>query len=80
MNGERAPLTGGRKLAVLALPWLFLGLFAFMFLTFLAPRIREGHALAVCVGVFALLVFGSFLVAAVTFSRDVLAGRDVIHG
>ena len=68
-------LTGVRKLVVLLLPWAFLALFAALYLTLLLPQARGGHLLAICVGLFAALVFVSFAAAAITFSRDVLIGR-----
>jgi hypothetical protein len=68
-------LTGVRKLAVLLLPWAFLALFAALYVTILWPQARGGHFLAMCVGLFAALVFISFAAAALTFSRDVLIGR-----
>ena len=75
----KAGLGGGKKLAVLLLPWAFLVVFGFLYLRVLLPRAQEGHALAVCLGAFIALVFVSFLVAAVSFSRDVLAGRYPTH-
>ena len=72
---SRGGLAGGRKLAVLALPWVFLALLAVIYLRVLWPQVTGGHLLAACVGVIAGLVFVSFSVAAVTFSRDVLSGR-----
>ncbi len=71
----KAPLTGARKLSVLLVPWVFLGVFAYLYTTFLLPQARSGHLLAVCFSLFVALVFVSFATAAVTFSRDVLAGR-----
>ncbi len=71
----KAGLSGGRKLAVLLLPWVFLVLFAFLYLRFLWPQAQAGHLLAACFSVFVALVFVSFTVAAVAFSRDVVAGR-----
>ncbi len=68
-------LTGAQKVSVILLPWLFLGLFAYLYATFLLPQARGGHLLAACFGVFVALFFASFTVAAGTFSRDVLAGR-----
>ena len=68
-------LHGARLLSVLALPWLFLLVFAVLYLQLLWPRVASGHLLAACLGIFVGLVFVSFTVAAVTFSRDVLTGR-----
>lgn len=64
-----------RKFVAVAVPWLFLAAFAVLYLTFAVPRVREGQPLAVCLGAFVGLVFVVFLVAAVTFSRDVVADR-----
>lgn len=64
----------GRKAALIALPWLFLVLFAYLYVTVLLPRATSGHIVAACFGVFVALVFVSFTVAAITFTRDVLAG------
>jgi hypothetical protein len=43
------------------------------------PRVRDGHPLAICLGAFVALVFVVFLVAAVTFSRDVVLDRWPEH-
>jgi hypothetical protein len=68
-------LTPASKVAALVVPWLFLAVFASLYILVLVPRVRDGAWLAICVGAFVALVFLSFLVAAVTFSRDVLTGR-----
>ena len=65
----------GLKVATLLVPWVFLVLFAALYVLVLLPRVRDGAWLAICVGAFVALVFLSFLAAAVTFSRDVLTGR-----
>jgi hypothetical protein len=65
----------GRKLSALVLPWLFLCVFAALYVFVLLPRMRDGALVALCVGAFVALVFVSFFVAAITFSRDVLSGR-----
>jgi hypothetical protein len=72
---ETSGLTGSRRLAALLVPWVFLAVFAFMYLTFAWPRISSGGLVPVCFGVVIGLVFVSFVIAAVTFSRDVLSGR-----
>ena len=64
-----------RKLGVCLVPWAFLVVFATIYVIVLLPRLREGQLAALCVGGFAALVFVSFVVAAVTFSRDVLLDR-----
>ena len=72
---NRRDLSGGQKVAVLLVPWLFLAIFAFLFSNFLLPHARSGHVAAVCFAMFVGMTFISFTIAAVTFSRDVLAGR-----
>jgi hypothetical protein len=68
-------VTVGRKLAAVAVPWVFLALFAAIYLTVALPRVLEGHPLAICLGAFVALVFVVFTVAAITFSRDVVLNR-----
>jgi hypothetical protein len=58
-----------------AVPWLFLIAFATLYIVLALPRVREGQLLALCLGAFVALVFVVFLVAAVTFSRDVVTNR-----
>ena len=65
----------GRKAVAIAVPWVFLVAFAALYLLLALPRVRDGHPLAICLGAFVALVFVVFLVAAVTFSRDVLTSR-----
>jgi tetrahydromethanopterin S-methyltransferase subunit E len=60
---------------VLLVPWVFLCAFAGVYAFVLLPRMRDGAWLALCFGAFVAFVFLCFFVAAVTFSRDVLAGR-----
>ena len=64
-----------RKLVALAVPWLFLILFAALYVLLALPRVLAGQPLALCLGAFVALVFVVFLVAAVTFSRDVVQNR-----
>ncbi len=68
-------LTGGRKLVVLLLPWVFLTAFLLLYVVFLWPRAVRGYPLAVGLSVAVAFSFASFALAAVTFSLDVLAGR-----
>lgn len=68
-------LSGSRRLAALLVPWVFLAVFAFVYLTFVWPKVSAGGLVPLCFGVLIGLVFVSFVVAAVTFSRDVLSGR-----
>jgi hypothetical protein len=70
-----APISRGERFGVLLVPWTFIALFCGLYVELLLPRVREGHLLAVCVGVFTAFVLVVFVVAAVTFSRDVLTGR-----
>ncbi|MBX5493365.1 MAG: hypothetical protein IRZ14_19615 [Chloroflexi bacterium] len=71
----RRGLSGGQRLAVLLVPWGFLVVFALMYALVLWPRAADGHALAIVVSLFLALVFASSVLAAITFSRDVLQGR-----
>jgi hypothetical protein len=64
-----------RKLAAVLVPWGFLCVFAALYFAVVVPRLREGQLVALCLGGVAALVFVSFAVAAITFSRDVLADR-----
>jgi len=64
-----------RKVAAVIVPWVFLAVFASLYAVFVLPRVREGQLAAVCLGAFVTLVFVVFFVAAITFSRDVLANR-----
>jgi hypothetical protein len=73
MVAER--LTGARLVGVLALPWLFLVVFTYMFTVFLWPKIASGSALAIIIGLFILSVYAAAIAAAFTFTRDVVTGR-----
>lgn len=68
-------LSAARKVEVLLVPWGFLVVFAVVYAIVVVPRLREGQVLAMCIGGVAALVFVSFVVAAVTFSRDVVLDR-----
>jgi hypothetical protein len=68
-------LTGSRKAALLVLPWAFLIVFAYLYFTIILPRAMSGPLVGACFGLFAGMVFVTFGVAALTFSRDVLTGR-----
>jgi hypothetical protein len=68
-------LNAARKAAVLLVPWGFLAFFATVYALVVLPRARDGQFIALCIGGLAALVFVSFLVAAMTFSRDVLLDR-----
>ena len=64
-----------RKAAAVLIPWVFLAAFATLYALLVIPRLRDGQLLAWCVGAFVALVFVSFVVAAITFSRDVVLNR-----
>jgi hypothetical protein len=68
-------LSGSRRAALLVLPWAFLIVFAYLYLTIILPRAMSGHLVGACFGLFVSMVFVTFVVAALTFSRDVLTGR-----
>jgi hypothetical protein len=55
-----------------AVPWVFLAVFASVYILLALPRVRDGHPLAICLGAFVAFVFVVFFVAAITFSRDVV--------
>jgi len=63
------------KVGVLLVPWGFLVVFTMVYAAVVVPRLRDGQLVAMCIGGVAALVFVSFVVAAVTFSRDVVSGR-----
>ena len=71
----RTALRPLRKAAVLLVPWGFLCVFATLYIALVAPHVREGQLAALCMGSLAALVFVCFLVAAITFSRDVVRDR-----
>jgi hypothetical protein len=68
-------LSGGRKLMVLAMPWLFLTILAGVYGLVLLPRVHELSIWIICLGIFLGMTVVSFTIAAFTFSRDVLRGR-----
>jgi hypothetical protein len=68
-------ITPVRKVVAVAVPWVFLAVFAILYTLLALPRLRDGHPLAICLGAFVGLVFIVFTVAAVTFSRDVVLNR-----
>jgi hypothetical protein len=75
VQSARTPLNFSSRLAALLVPWTFVLAFGVLYVWLLLPRVQEGHLLAVCVGVFAAFAFIVSVVAAVTFSRDILTGR-----
>jgi hypothetical protein len=70
-----APLSGARKWAVAAMPWVFLALLGAVYDVLVIPRVSSPSLLLIVVGLFLAMVVISFTAAAVTFSRDVLTGR-----
>ncbi|MBV9131871.1 MAG: hypothetical protein JO318_04195 [Chloroflexi bacterium] len=74
-RGGRLTITPLRRAVALAVPWLFLVLFAALYIGLALPRVMSGQPVALCLGAFVALVFVVFFVAAVTFSRDVLSKR-----
>jgi hypothetical protein len=74
-NAPTGEVSAGRKVAAILVPWIFLAAFASLYVLLVLPRARDGQFVALCVGAFVALVFVVFLVAAVTFSRDVLLDR-----
>ena len=67
------------KVGVLLVPWGFLVVFAVVYAAVVLPRLRDGQLATMCIGGFVALVFVSFFVAAITFSRDVLLDRWPEH-
>ena len=63
------------KLSVLVLPWLFVALLVGAYLELLLPRIHQGGAMGVVIALLAIVPLGSFAMAAVTLSRDVVTNR-----
>ena len=74
-RGGRLRISLGKKVVAIALPWVFLVVFASLYILLALPRVRDGHPLAICLGAFVALVFAVFFVAAITFSRDVVLNR-----
>ena len=68
-------MSASRKWAALLVPWMFLVVFAVLYARFLWPQLTSGHLVGALFGALVGLVFVSFAVAAVTFSRDVVSGR-----
>ena len=72
---DGAELSVTRRLGALLVPWTFVLVFGVLYSWLLLPRVLEGHLLTVCVGVFVAFTLGVFVVAALSFSRDILTGR-----
>jgi hypothetical protein len=64
-----------RRIGVLIAPWMFVGVFAGLWVGVLVPHASGGQTAWLVVSAVAGLALVSFVVAAVTFSRDVLVGR-----
>jgi hypothetical protein len=60
---------------VLLVPWVFVIVYAAMYVLLVLPRATSGSVLGAIMGVIIAGVWVVFAVAAVTFSRDVLTGR-----
>lgn len=63
------------KVVLIVLPWSFLAVVALLIVTFVWPRLAEGHALTIIVGVVLAIVGCASTAAAVVFSLDVISGR-----
>jgi hypothetical protein len=68
-------LSAQQRLQVLLVPWVFVAVYAAIYVALVVPRALNGHILGMCIGAVIGAVWVIFAVAAVTFSRDVLAGR-----
>lgn len=68
-------LSVSRKITAVLVPWVFLTVFATVYVMLAVPRILSGNVVALCLGAFIAFVFFVFVVAAITFSRDVLTDR-----
>ncbi len=68
-------LSTAQRLGVLLVPWSFVVSLGALYMGLLMPRLPTGPWFAVGLGLLAAVVLSVFVVAAITFSRDVLAGR-----
>jgi len=68
-------LSTAQRLGVLLVPWSFVVCLGALYVGLLMPRVATGPWFAVGLGLFAAVVLCVFVVSAITFSRDVLAGR-----
>jgi hypothetical protein len=64
-----------QRIGLLVAPWMFVCVFAGVWLGVLVPHASGGQTAWICVSFAAGLALVSFVVAAATFSRDVLMGR-----
>jgi hypothetical protein len=72
---EGAPPGTGRKLLLLAIPWVFLALLAYVAWHVVVLAMLGGVLFGYCLAPMFLLALVSFGAAAVTMSRDLLTGR-----
>jgi len=63
------------RLGALLVPWTFVLVFGGLYAGLLLPRVWQGHLLTTCIGVLVAFTLAVSVVAAVSFSRDVLTGR-----
>lgn len=68
-------MTAPERLVAVLVPWTFVIILAGAYSFVLWPRLTERQLLGACLGVFLAIVLVSFILAALTFSRDVLSGR-----
>ena len=75
MTGPSATLPWTHRAALVAMPWLFLVLFASVFIALVWPRAADGHVVAMIVSVLMAIGLVCSSAAAITFGRDVILGR-----
>jgi hypothetical protein len=75
IDAQRVKLNGARRLGVVLVPWSFVVCLGALYAGLLVPRLMAGHWLAVVLAVLGAVIVSVFVVAAITFSRDVLVGR-----
>jgi hypothetical protein len=71
---EPRRLSALQRARVLLVPWSFLAIYAAIYILFVLPRAAHGSVFGLIAAVVIAAVWLIFAVAAVTFSRDVLAG------
>lgn len=74
-RAQRPPLATAQKVLVLLVPWLFVVVFAVVVQQVLLPRLISGSIGADVLTILIGSSFICFVVAAITVSRDTLAGR-----
>jgi hypothetical protein len=75
MTNATMKVPRSHRAALVAVPWLFLMLFAAMFTGLVWPRATDGHVVAMIVSAIMAIGFVCSSAAAITFSRDVIVGR-----